>query len=114
MPREMSLEEEFFARAQASGVVLDPVNRIKGKLFCFTGKLESMTRDGARALVDRAEGSWNASVTNSVQILVAGSIPRTAIIAGSLSLKLQKARRLGVDIISEETFLQMVKDAGVY
>ncbi len=112
MPRAMTLEEEFFQRTQGIRPNLAE-DKLTGFRYCFTGKLDSMTRDVARHFVVRGGGSWTTSVTNATQILVAGSIPRTAIISGELSLKLQKARRLGIQIVSEETFLQILKDRGL-
>ena len=106
-----SLEEEFFARTQGTDYKPEVINRIRGMCMCFTGALSSMFREEARAKVVELGGSWNSTVTNAVDILVAGSIPRTAIIAGELSLKLMKARQKGTEIISEETFLQMIRDA---
>ena len=106
-----SLEEEFFARTQGTNYNPEIINRIRGKCLCFTGALQSMFRNDARAKVESLGGSWNSTVTNAVDILVAGSIPRTAIIAGQLSIKLMKARQKGTEIISEETFLQMIQDA---
>lgn len=111
MPLYNSLEEEFFQRTM--GIPVTVQNHIQGKTFCFTGALSSMVRHRARELVSHGGGHWTESVTGATQLLVAGSIPRTAIISGQVSLKMQKARRNGTEIISEETFLQMLEDAGL-
>ena len=115
MPRgqNRSLEEEFFARTMGEAYTPAVMNRIQNKCFCFTGKLTCMVRNEARRLVDLYGGYWRPSVTNAVEVLVAGSIPRTAILADQgLSRKLIAARQKGTEVISEETFVQMLKDCG--
>jgi len=111
MPRTLSLEEEFFQRTE--GITPVVRNLVLDKFFCFTGRLDSMGRSLARQKVEQGGGHWTTSVNFQTEVLVAGSIPRTAIIAGAVSLKLQKARQRGIEIVSEETFLQMLEDAGV-
>lgn len=72
---------------------------LKGKAFVFTGSLESMGRNDAKALVESLGGMVQSSVTAKTSFLVAGSEP------GS---KLDKARSQGVLVISEKDFLQLV------
>jgi len=106
----ISLEEEFFQRTEG---IAPARNLVRGYTFCFTGALTGMTRNVARRKVEQGGGRWTTSVNNRTQILVAGSIPRTAIISGQVSLKLMKARDKGIEVVSEETFRQMLEDAGV-
>ena len=73
-----------------------------GKSVVFTGGMNTMTRDEAGALVFKLGGSPSSSVSKNTDIVVAGDK------AGS---KLDKARALGVNIVSEEEFLEMVKEA---
>lgn len=70
-----------------------------GQTIVFTGKLEQMTREEAEALVVRQGGKAAGSVSKSTSLVVAGPG------AGS---KLQKASELGVSVMTEEDFLQMV------
>ncbi len=116
MGNSTSLEEEFFQRTMGvqptSRSLIQTINRISGYTFCFTGKLDSMGRREAWERIERSGGYISTSVTGATEILVAGSIPRTAIIAGELSRKLMKARETGKQIISEETFLTMLEDCG--
>ena len=72
----------------------------EGKKIVITGTLSSMTRNEAFALVEENGGTTQSSVGKSTDILIAGEN------AGS---KLQKARDLGISIISEEEFLSMVR-----
>jgi DNA ligase (NAD+) len=66
----------------------------------FTGALEKFTRDEAERMVDERGGRASGSVSKKTDYVVAGPG------AGS---KLDKARELGVAVISEEEFLKMVK-----
>jgi DNA ligase (NAD+) len=71
---------------------------LSGKSFCITGTLASMTRKEAEALVEK-NGGRIAGVSKKLDYLIAGEK------AGS---KLDKARTLGVTIISEEEFIKML------
>jgi DNA ligase (NAD+) len=69
-----------------------------GKTVVFTGTLERMTREEGEALVRRLGGKSVGSVSKKTGYVVAGAE------AGS---KLEKARSLGVPVITEEEFLRM-------
>ncbi len=72
---------------------------LDGKTFLFTGELKSMTRAEAATAVESLGGAVGAAVTKSTDYVVAGDSP------GS---KLQKAKKMGKSIISEEEFLKMI------
>ncbi len=74
--------------------------KFTGKTFVFTGALEKFTREEAERMVDERGGRASGSVSKKTDFVVAGPG------AGS---KLEKARELGVEVISEEEFLKMVK-----
>jgi DNA ligase (NAD+) len=69
-----------------------------GKTFVLTGALDSMTRNEAKDLIEKAGGKVTGSVTNHTDYVIAGYNP------GS---KLDKAEKLGIKIIDEETFKKM-------
>jgi DNA ligase (NAD+) len=75
--------------------------RFTGMTFVFTGTLARLTRDDARLLVENEGGHAAGSVSRKTDFVVVGSE------AGS---KLDKARELGVKIISEEDFLSMLEE----
>lgn len=75
-------------------------NRFAGKTFVFTGTLTSITRDEAQDIVIGRGGKASWSVSKKTDFVVAGES------AGS---KLDKARELGVTIISEDDFKEMLK-----
>ncbi|MBI4774638.1 MAG: NAD-dependent DNA ligase LigA [Deltaproteobacteria bacterium] len=73
---------------------------LEGKTFVFTGGLTRMTRSQAKAGVESLGGRVSSSVSAKTDYVVAGENP------GS---KFDKARELGVRIITEEDFLAMVE-----
>lgn len=73
---------------------------LKGKIFAFTGTLESMTREEAKKRVKELGGEVTETISKRVNYLVVGKDP------GS---KLEKAQKLGVKIINEKEFLQLLK-----
>jgi len=71
-----------------------------GKTFVFTGTLTRFTRDDAKKIVELEGGHAAGSVSKKTDYVVAGSE------AGS---KLAKAVQLGVKVLTEEEFLELVK-----
>lgn len=73
---------------------------LAGMSVVVTGRLETLSRADAEALIASNGGTPSASVSKKTALLVCGED------AGS---KLQKAQTLGVRIISEQEFLDMLK-----
>ena len=91
--------QQVVARLQAAGVrTADAVQaaptdgRLSGQTFVLTGRLPTLTRDQAKALIEAAGGRVTDSVTRKTSVVVAGEE------AGS---KLDKARQLGVTVVDE-------------
>ena len=72
---------------------------LAGKTFVLTGTLPTMTREEATALIEGRGGKVSGSVSKKTSYLVAGEE------AGS---KLEKARTLGIPILSEEDFRGLI------
>ena len=75
-------------------------SRFEGKTFVLTGSLEHYSRDQASEIIEKLGGKTSSSVSKKTDYVLAGEE------AGS---KLTKARELGVTIISEEEFVQMIQ-----
>ena len=76
-------------------------DRFYGKTFVLTGSLENYTRDEASSIIENFGGKVSGSVSKKTSYVLAGEE------AGS---KLTKAQELGVTIISEQEFNQMISD----
>lgn len=100
-PKNKAVMEKF----RRAGVVPQKASKIvedslmQGKSFVFTGTLTSMPRNEAKAIVEKMGGSVHSSTTAKTTYVVAGSDP------GS---KLDRARILGITILSEEEFLKLI------
>ena len=75
-------------------------NRFEGMTFVLTGSLEKFTRKDASDLIEKFGGKTSGSVSKKTSYVLAGEE------AGS---KLTKAQDLGVTIITEEQFEEMIK-----
>jgi DNA ligase (NAD+) len=73
--------------------------KLAGKVFLFTGALKTFGREEARNRVESFGGGTASSVSKKVDFVVVGEDP------GS---KLDKARDLGIKILTEEEFKKMV------
>ena len=103
--REFFLQEQtkdLIEKLKASGVNMECLeeestdNRFEGKTFVLTGTLESLTRKEAEDIIEKLGGKTSSSVSKKTDYVLAGS-------------KLTKAQSLGVTIISEQEFKEMIK-----
>jgi DNA ligase (NAD+) len=85
--------EQFSLAAASSG-------QLAGQSIVVTGTLESMSRTEAQEKARQAGADVNDSVSQKTNYLVVGANP------GS---KLEKAKKLGVKILSENEFLELIQ-----
>jgi len=101
------LNRELIAQLRAAGIHWDEsiVERdaqpLTGKTFVLTGTLPNLKRDEAQALIEAAGGKVSGSVSKKTSYVVAGEE------AGS---KLAKAESLGIPVLDEEAFLQLLEN----
>ena len=102
-PRNLDLVE----RLKTAGVKMEigsdaqsiTNENFNSKIFVLTGKMENFTRDEAAKLIEERGGRVSSSVSKKTDYVVAGSD------AGS---KLEKANSLGVTVVDETEFAEMV------
>ncbi len=75
--------------------------RFEGKTFVLTGSLENFTRGEASDIIEKLGGKTSGTVSKKTDYVLAGEE------AGS---KLAKAEKLGITILTEEQFKEMIKD----
>src|SRR5581483_7191367 len=76
-------------------------NRLAGKTIVVTGTLQRFSRDEIHRIIEREGGKASGSVSSKTSYVVAGES------AGS---KLDKAKSLGVPVLTEDEFLSMVEE----
>lgn len=76
-------------------------SRLKGKTFVLTGTLKNMTRNQASDIIKLHGGRTASTVSKNTSYVLAGENPGT---------KLNKALSLGIIILTEEIFLEMIKE----
>lgn len=96
------------AELQAAGVVPTPPaegaagGALTGKTVVLTGTLPTLTREQATEKIEAAGGKTSGSVSRKTHYVLAGED------AGS---KLEKAKTLGVPVLTEAEFLELISEA---
>ena len=96
----------LIAELKSLGVKPEPAEQaksdiLKGKTFVLTGTLKNMTRTQAGDIIKLHGGQTSSSVSKNTSYVLAGES------AGS---KLDKAQALGIRILTEDDFLEMIKE----
>ncbi len=103
---EQEQTKDLISRLKQAGVNTqrlkedDEDERFAGKTFVLTGSLENFSREEASNIIEKFGGKTSSSVSKKTSYVLAGED------AGS---KLTKARSLGVTIITEQEFADMIK-----
>ena len=100
-----SQSRHLIERLQQAGVNMKAAEqgtdrRFAGMTFVLTGSLEKFTRDEASAMIEERGGKAAGSVSKKTSYVVAGEA------AGS---KLRKAQELGIPVLTEDEFLDLLK-----
>ena len=99
-------KQEMLALTESGTIIIKTIDlenaKLAGLSFCFTGELHTMKRSGAETLVKDNGGSTKSSVVKGLSYLVTNDTT-------SGSSKNKKAQSLGIPIIDEEEFLEMLK-----
>lgn len=76
-------------------------DKFEGKTFVLTGTLENYSRNEAKEIIESLGGKVSSSVSKKTSFVLAGEE------AGS---KLEKAMNLGVKVINEKEFLELINE----
>ncbi len=101
-----SENRELIGRLQQAGVQLSGgeatllSDSLEGRSFVVSGKFTTLSRDELKASIEAHGGRNLSAISKSVDFLIAGDKMGPA--------KLQKAQKLGVTIISESQFIEML------
>lgn len=103
-PHNVAVWDDLLSEVDPPEYVIATVDsRVAGKTVVFTGKLETMSRDEAKAQAERLGARAAGSVSAKTDLVVAGPG------AGS---KLKQAAVLGIEVIDEAGWAEIVKAAG--
>lgn len=106
-PRHLRIIEKLRragVRMEEKVKVEEAPRTLEGLTFVITGTLPSMSRDEAKALIERYGGRVTGSVSGNTDYLVVGEEPGAT--------KYNKARDLGVPMIDEADLLRMCQRTG--
>jgi DNA ligase (NAD+) len=101
---EESHNRRILRALQKAGLTLSTVRPLaagplSGKTFVLTGTLASHTRDEAKRMIEERGGAVASSVSKRVNYVILGTTP------GS---KREKALSLGIPVLSEKEFIQLL------
>lgn len=103
-PHNVAVWEDLLSEVSPPPYVVETRDSaVAGKTVVFTGALETMSRDEAKAQAERLGAKAAGSVSAKTDLLVAGPG------AGS---KLKKAQELGIEVIDEAAWAEIVRAAG--
>ncbi len=75
------------------------LGNLYGKTIAFTGTLESITRNEAKSLAEKAGAYVSSNISRNIDYLVYGA---------KTGSKIEKAKKLNIDLINEEEFSKLI------
>ena len=103
-PHNLAVWDDLLSQVSPPPYVVETrASAVAGKTVVFTGKLETMSRDEAKAQAERLGARSAGSVSAKTDLVVAGPG------AGS---KLKQAAALGIEVIDEAAWAEIVAVAG--
>ncbi|WP_086617257.1 NAD-dependent DNA ligase LigA [Erythrobacter tepidarius] len=102
-PHNVAVWEDLLAQVTPPRYEVQTIaSRVAGKTVVFTGKLETMSRDEAKAQAERLGAKAAGSVSAKTDLLVAGP---------GAGAKLKKAAELGIEVVDEAGWAAIVAEA---
>jgi DNA ligase (NAD+) len=103
-PHNVAVWEDLLGEVSPPPYVVETkASAVAGKTVVFTGKLETMSRDEAKAQAEALGARAAGSVSPRTDLVVAGPGAGT---------KLKQAEKLGIEVIDEAAWAEIVKAAG--
>ncbi len=103
-PHNVAVWDDLLSEVSPPDYIVETkASAVAGKIVVFTGKLETMSRDEAKAQAEALGARAAGSVSAKTDLVVAGPG------AGS---KLKQAAALGIEVIDEAAWAEIVKAAG--
>ena len=103
-PHNVAVWDDLLSEVSTPDYIVETkASAVAGKIVVFTGKLETMSRDEAKAQAEALGARAAGSVSAKTDLVVAGPG------AGS---KLKQAAALGIDVIDEVAWAEIVRSAG--
>ncbi|WP_062732244.1 NAD-dependent DNA ligase LigA [Sphingobium abikonense] len=103
-PHNVAAWDDLLSEVSPTDYIVETTaSAVTGKTVVFTGKLETMSRDEAKAQAERLGAKAAGSVSAKTDLVVAGP---------GAGAKLKQATALGIEVITEEAWADIVKAAG--
>jgi len=100
-PENQSVIEKLLVAIKPEQPKTRRSDKLAAKIFVVTGTLENFSRQQAEQVIRQAGGKASGSVSKKTDFVLAGENPGG---------KLDKARKLGVNVIDEKQFIKMIED----
>ncbi len=97
--------------------VLNPIENLSKKLLsipkkhiCLSGNFKHGSKEDIKELIEQKGGIVDKNITKRTDILVVGGLECDKFAYGSYGTKFQKAREIGIDILIEDNFFEIMQE----